>query len=121
MKRYILAGLAAALTAAAPAYARHDGRDAAVNERQHRLEQRIERGWRSGDLTRREYRRLNYELREIDSAERYFMSDGHLTRRERGELYARLDALSRDIFRERRDGEVRPGSYNHGYPGRGGF
>jgi hypothetical protein len=115
MKGYIYAGLVTLLSAAAPAFANHGSPDAGLNEREHRLEQRIEQGWRSGELSPREYRRLNHELRQIERAERYYRSDGVLSRREMGELHARLDDLSRAVFRERRDLERRAGPYNHDY------
>ena len=80
-----------------------------------RLEQRIEQGWRRGELTRPEVGRLQNEMREIRSGGRYFWSDGRLTPRERGDLNARLDHVSRLIQVERHDGERRNGSYNHDY------
>ena len=122
MKRTIHAGLVALLMSAAPAFADHGFGDPRIDERQIRLEQRLEQGWRSGELTRREYRRLQYELREIGRAERFFLSDGYLSPRERGELHARLEALSREIYLERHDVERRYGSYNqYGYPAYGRY
>jgi hypothetical protein len=115
MKTIIGAGLIALLTAAAPVMANHGVRDAGVNERQTRLEQRMEHGWRAGELTRHELRRLRHEMREIERAEHYFWSDGRLTPRERSELHARLDDFSRRVQHERRDVERRHGSYNYGH------
>ena len=115
MKTIIGAGLIALLSAAAPAMASPGERDSGINERQARLEQRIEQGWRRGELTRQEFGRLQNEMREIDRAERYFWSDGRLTARERGDLNARLDHVSRLIQVERHDGEKRYGSYNQDY------
>ena len=108
-------GALALLAATAPAMAAHDFRDAGVNERQHRLERRIEQGWHSGELTRGEYARLQHRLHEIGRAEHYFASDGRLTRRERDELHARLDNLAREVYRQRNDGERRHGFYNGYY------
>lgn len=115
MKALIGAGLIAILTAA-PALANHGERDAGINERQARLEQRIERGFRSGELTRPEYRRLVHEARDIERAEHVFKSDGYLSPRERSELHARLEHLSRAIQHERHDVERRDGSYNYKHP-----
>ena len=115
MKRYIYAGLATLISAATPAFANHGSPDAGVNEREYRLEQRIEHGWRSGELSRHEYRRLNAELRGIERAERYFKADGFLSARELTELNARLDGLSRAVYRETRDLERRHDPYNHDY------
>ena len=115
MKRYMCAGLVAVLSAAAPAFANHGNPEAGLSDREHRLERRIEQGWHSGELSRREYRRLSHELRDIARAERYFRSDGFLSGREVRELHARLDDLSREIHRERRDFERRAGPYNYDY------
>jgi hypothetical protein len=115
MKRYIYAGLATLLSAAMPAFANHGSPDGGLNEREYRLEQRIEQGWRSGELSRQEYRRLNYELREIERAGRYFKADGILSARELGQLHARLDGLSRAVYRDTRDLERRAGPYNYDY------
>src|SRR5687767_6826085 len=115
MKTIVGAGLIALLTAATPVMASHGARDAGVNERQARLEQRIEHGWRAGELTQQEFRRLRHEMREVERAEHHFWSDGRLTPRERSDLHARLDHVSRLIQHERRDIERRHGSYNYGY------
>jgi hypothetical protein len=112
MKNIIGAALALLLLNAGPALADHGQRDAGVDERQHRLEQRIEHGARSGELTPREFYRLHHELREIHRAEYYFRADGRLSGHEREELHARLDGLSRDIYRQKHDGQRRHGSYN---------
>ena len=121
MKALIAAGLVAVLTAATPALANHDQRDAGINERQSQLAQRIERGWRAGELTPHEYRRLVHEAREIERAEHFYRSDGRLSPRERSYLQARLEHLARAIHHERRDVEQRHGSYNYGHPAYGRF
>jgi len=116
VKKLVRTGLIVVLTAAAPAMATHGGeRDRGLNERQHRLEQRIEQGWRSGELTPREYRRLRDAVHGIDRTERVFWSDGYLSPRERSALHARLDRLSREIYREKQDIERRHGTYNYDY------
>lgn len=115
MKTKIAAGLVVLFAAVTPAMASHGVPDSGIDERQHRLEQRIEHGSRTGELTRHEVRRLHHEMREIERAERYFWSDGRLTPRERGELHARLEHVSRLIQHERRDAERRHGSYNYDY------
>jgi hypothetical protein len=115
MNRYVCAGLFALVAAASPASANHGSPDGGLNEREYRLEQRIEHGWRSGELSRQEYRRLNYELREIERAERHFKSDGFFSQRELSALHARLDGLSRAVYRDTRDLERRHGPYNHDY------
>jgi len=112
MKNLIGASLVALLCGAAPAIADHNVRDGSINERQHRIGQRIEQGMRSGELSPHEFHRLQYEAREIRRVEYHFRADGRLSGRERDELHARLDRLSRDVYREKHDGERHHGSYN---------
>ena len=109
------AAFGALVFAAMPAIAGHGG-DPSIDQRQHRLERRIEQGWRSGELTRREYRRLQHEARDIERMEHFFRSDGWLSPHERSELHARLDHLAREIYRERHDGEHRYGEHHYGQP-----
>ena len=113
MKPFIGIALLSILTAAGPALANHGHEHTGIDQRQHELAQRLEYGWRSGELTRREYRRLHTLMREIDRTERFFRSDGHLSPHERGELHARLDRLSREIHREARDFDRHPEPYNY--------
>jgi hypothetical protein len=102
----------ALLAATAPAFAAHDFTDARVSQRQHELERRIEQGWRSGELTRPEYRRLHRALREVDRAEHYYSSDGGLSPRERRALHAQLDEVAREIYRQKHDVERGHRFYN---------
>ncbi len=74
-----------------------------INARQDRLEQRIERGIRSGQLSRREAMQLRTQYREIARLEdRYRRSDG-LSGRERQDLNRRFDALSARVRVDRQD------------------
>jgi hypothetical protein len=114
VKKLIGAGLVVLLTAASPAMANHGVRGGGIDEWQHRLGERIEQGWHSGELTRPEYRRLRVALRDIERAERVFWSDGQLSPRERNELHGRLGWLSREIYRDKHDVQRRYGPYNHG-------
>ena len=97
------------------------GRDyygGSINEREAQIDARIDRGERSGDLTRREAWRLRSELRDIQRLERrYRFTDGHISGWERQDLERRLDRLSRQVFRERRDEDRRGPGYG-GYGGR---
>ena len=115
MKTLIGSVLAVCLCGVAPAIAGHGERNASVNQRQHLLQQRIEQGFRSGELTRREYRRLRNEAQEVERVEHAFRSDGRLSERERGELHVMLDRLARDVYREQHDVERRSQSYNPDY------
>ena len=119
MKTRTLLATLALIAASAPAFADHQPRDGSIDERQYRLEQRIEHGRRSGELTRHEYRRLQHELRLVARDEHVFRADGHLSPGERHHLHARLDAISRAIRVEAHDGDRRHGYYNDGhYAGR---
>jgi len=75
-----------------------------INERQARLDQRIDRGLRSGQLTRNEAYRLRSEFRRIAYLENRYRSNG-LSSWERADLDRRFDALSAQIRFERRDGD----------------
>ena len=112
MKGLKLLSAFALIALSAPALADHDRRDSNVNERQYRLEQRVEHGRRTGELTRHEYRRLQHELRLIARDEHAYRADGRLSPGERHHLHARLDAVARAVRHEIRDGERRYGHYN---------
>jgi len=114
-----LAALAAVSAIAAPAAAqswdRHDrgrveapahnpryGHDYGINQRQERLETRIEQGMRRGGLTMSEARRLRAEFRQIAQLEARYRRGG-LSRWERADLDHRFDRLEAQIRFERRD------------------
>lgn len=84
-----------------------------INERQDRLEHRIERGVARGDLTRREAVNARREFRRIARLEARYRYNG-LSNWERADLDRRFDALARQIRWDRRDGDRRYG-YN-AYP-----
>ncbi|MBM3392758.1 MAG: hypothetical protein FJY34_12430 [Betaproteobacteria bacterium] len=98
----ILAGMAT-LWLSAPAQARPH--DPGVNARQDHQQQRIGQGVRSGNLTPNETRRLEREQRHIRMEERYYKSDGVLTRAERADLRHDQNRASRHIWREKHDGQ----------------
>lgn len=84
----------------------HDHRDAAghcfscrVDARQDRQHRRIREGWKSGELTRHELRRLREQQERIARMERRFEADGHLSRNERRQLDNALDKASEQIAR----------------------
>jgi len=86
-----------------------------INQREAQIEARIDRGVQRGDITRREAWRLRSELNDIRRLERrYRFTDGHMSGWERQDLESRLDRLSRQVFRARRDEDRRygrPGGY----------
>ena len=80
---------------------------AGINRREYRDQQRIRQGIRSGELTRREAGRLEAEQARIRVNERYTRRDGYISPRERARLDRELDRASRDIYRQKHDGQDR--------------
>jgi len=78
-----------------------------INARQHREQQRIFRGIRSGELTWNEARRLEGGLSRIRRVERRARADGYLSPRERARLQHGLNRESRRIHRQTHDGQDR--------------
>ncbi len=89
-------------------YARGDynrgARWMSINERQARLDQRIDQGLRSGQLTRGEAWRLRREFQRIAYLENRYRANG-LSGWERADLDRRFDALSAQIRYERHDND----------------
>lgn len=73
-----------------------------INERQARQRERIEAGRQTGELTRREFRKLMREQDEIAQMERHFREDG-IDRREFRQLQLALDIASENIKAEKHD------------------
>jgi hypothetical protein len=107
-----LLGAMVLMAATAPAMADRNVRDAGIDAHQQQIEQRIQQGWRSGELTTDEYRVLQREVRLVKRDEQAMLRDGFLSPRERHYLHARLDDLSRDVYRQKHDGDTRGRSYN---------
>ena len=80
---------------------------AGINRREYREQQRIRQGIRSGELTRREAGRLEAEQARIRVSERNARRDGYISPRERARLDRELDRASRDIYRQKHDGQDR--------------
>ncbi|HEY9216448.1 MAG TPA: hypothetical protein VIO94_00255 [Phenylobacterium sp.] len=73
-----------------------------INQRQAQLDQRIDAGVRSGQLTATEAARLRAEFQDVARMEARYRQDG-LTAAERADLDQRFDRLEVDIRDERRD------------------
>jgi hypothetical protein len=82
-------------------------RDPHINDRQHHQRQRMVQGVRSGELTRQEARGLMEGQRDIRQLERAYKSDGTLTTAERHDLRHEQRQTSRDIYRQKHDGQKR--------------
>lgn len=78
-----------------------------IDRRERHQQARIRQGLKSGELTRREYLRLESEQARIRFAEAKAKSDGVVTCRERHRLDHMLDRASRDIYRQKHDGQDR--------------
>ena len=86
---------------------RWDDRSVAINEREARINARIQRGIHDGRITEREARRLYRELSDIRAKERAFKSDGRIGRRESEELNRDLDRLADHVRAQLRDEQRR--------------
>lgn len=80
------------------------------NQRQQRLDMRIDRGLRDGSLSHREARRLREEFRQIAYLEMRYRQGG-LSGWERADLDRRFDRLEILIRGERRDNDYGSGYY----------
>jgi hypothetical protein len=99
----IFAVLAAAVLGAAPA-----SQAATVNARERAQQARLRQGLRSGELTGREFVRLEAQEARIRAEElRYRHNDGHLGPRERADLQRDLNRESRRIAQQKHDGQIR--------------
>jgi len=74
-----------------------------INQREWRQQERIWRGYRSGDLTPREFRRLEREQSLIRRSEARARRDCNFTARERMRIQREQNRASRHIFRQRHD------------------
>jgi hypothetical protein len=81
-----------------------------INQRQADLDRRIDRGVRSGDLTRAEAQRLRNEFRQIARLENRYRANG-LNMRERADLDRRFDQLAARVRWERNDNQVGYNAY----------
>ena len=70
-----------------------------IDQRVQRAYEQIERGIRSGDITRDEAHRLKGDLRNIREDEARMQADGRLSHREKERLNNELDRLEKQIYR----------------------
>ncbi len=92
--------LASSLAAAAPASADW------IDDRQSNQMQRIEQGYRNGQLTRAEYYRLVEQQNDIARLERMLKRDGHLSYADRAQLAYLQNEAGRNIFWQKHDTET---------------
>ena len=83
----------------------HDyGYDNPIEHRQERQYRRIEKGIRSGVLTRREIEKLRCEQDDIARLERRFLRDGWFSDREQRKLQRKLNKASNRIYKYKHNG-----------------
>jgi len=99
--------IAIALTLSLVAVAEARPRDPGVNRRQANQQDRIRQGARSGELTGREVRTLEWKEARVAELERRLKADGTLSPSERAKLQAELDRLSKEIYRQKHDAQTR--------------
>jgi hypothetical protein len=86
---------------------RDDYRAQHFDQRFDRQHWRIKQGVKSGELTRKEARKLRKQQRRIDRLERRFSSDGYLDRRERRVLRKKQNRASERIYRYKHNDRYR--------------
>jgi len=78
-----------------------------IDRREHRDQVRIRQGFRSGELTRQEVKKLEKEQGRIKAAEFRAKADGNFTPKEKAHLERKLNQASRDIHRQKHDNQSR--------------
>ena len=81
-----------------------------IDKRQANQEKRIDQGIASGELTKRETRRLEREQSAINRAEDKAKADGVVTAKERHRLHHAQNKASRDVKRQKHDAQQRGAS-----------
>ena len=81
-----------------------------MNQREMNQHERIAAGKQSGEITRREARRLHAEQKAVDRAQNKAAADGTVSARERQRIQRLQSRADRDIRRQKHDGATRPGT-----------
>lgn len=104
MSHLRIAGLGLTMTLALTGMSQAAG----INQRERHQQRRIVQGLRSGELTGREFVRLERQQARLRREEfRYRHNDGRLGPRERADLQRDLNRTSRRIYRQKHDGQSR--------------
>jgi hypothetical protein len=74
-----------------------------VDERQEKQDNRIEKGLRRGELTKKEAQRLEKGQDRVDNLEEKALEDGKVTKREKKRIEKAQDTQSREIRKQRHD------------------
>jgi hypothetical protein len=78
-------------------------KDPGIQRRMQNMEQRIDQGIKSGELTPKEAGKLEAEQARIQQAEQRMKSDGNLTGQERQKLHNMQDRSSSHIYKQKHD------------------
>jgi hypothetical protein len=78
-----------------------------VKERQQNQQARIANGVKTGELNAKETARLERQQHRIQQDKRAAKADGTVTKAERAQIHARQNAASRNIARQKHDGQGR--------------
>ena len=81
-----------------------------IDQRQANQEQRIDKGIASGELTKREARRMNRQQTLVNKAEDKAKADGVVTAQEKKQLTKAQNKTSRHIYRQKHDAQDRTGT-----------
>ena len=107
MNRLILAASIAILSATAAVAHDYSATDTSdIDARRASEMRRIEQGFRSGQLSWREYNALRLEQARIAQHERQAKADGYVSPAERRRLNGELNQASADIYRLKHNDEV---------------
>jgi hypothetical protein len=74
-----------------------------IDKRQDRQERRIEKGAKSGHLTRKEAARLEKGQARVQKMEHKAVADGKVTKKEKARIEKAQDRQSKKIYREEHD------------------
>lgn len=80
------------------------------NARERHQEKRIKNGVKSGELSKKETRRLVREQKKIDHFQKKAASDGTITDREKHKLKRMQKRASRDIWKQKHDDDKKGNS-----------
>lgn len=85
---------------------KHQAFDRRVDRRLDKQRARTRAGWKKGEVTYRELKRIRKDQRKIARMDRRFGSDGRYTKRERRKLNNALDRASNRVYRAKHNDRV---------------
>ena len=80
---------------------------ATIHQRRVNQQERIANGIETGQLSAREASRLEHQEARLGTELKYFRADGNLSPRERAIVTSQQNRLSREIYRQKHDGDGR--------------